>query len=544
MGKAEAHNALRTMSPEAFQIVMGQLLSVQQTQRQENQLHYYQPVSDEALKVHTSSCKTLGVFGGNGSSKTETCLVEMMICATGILPLALKDFVDPKLKFRGPINCRVVCESLTTVLYPIILPKLQWWKWSGVSSEGGEQGHWGWAPRSHLIAGKWDRSWSDKLRILKLLYHDPENPGRVIGESSIQFMSVDQDPSDFASGDYHIVLHDEPPNQAIWRENEARTMRVAGRKLLAMTWPDDPAIAVDWIFDEVYEPGQPGSHKHPDIDCINLFTTDNPHMNQEAIAEQATKWSKETADVRIYGKHLRFSNRIHPLFTSTAQYWCFTCLRAVLDIDGLCTTCGNGTTEFTHVEEFETPRYPAIWALDPHPRKPHMFAWFCITPEDDIWVVADGEVEGDPVDVRKESLRIEQELGLHVAQRIIDPNMGRSPSSSQRGIVWQDEFDQAGLITDLADDSDVGRARLNEFMRPCNHTRRPRFKVHPRATRLIHQLLRYRWDDHRLRLEKDIKQKPKAKEDDYPTLCKYVMNLDPSFGQLRMGPQIVRRRRA
>jgi hypothetical protein len=36
-------------------------------------------------------------------------------------------------------------------------------------------------------------------------------------------------------------------------------MRVDGRlMLLAMTWPDDPSIAVDWLYDEVYEPGKSG----------------------------------------------------------------------------------------------------------------------------------------------------------------------------------------------------------------------------------------------------------------------------------------------
>ena len=39
-----------------------------------------------------------------------------------------------------------------------------------------------------------------------------------------------------------------------WRENEARVMRVDGRMMLAMTWPDDPSINVDWLYNEVYEP--------------------------------------------------------------------------------------------------------------------------------------------------------------------------------------------------------------------------------------------------------------------------------------------------
>jgi hypothetical protein len=34
----------------------------------------------------------------------------------------------------------VTVESLTTTLEPIILPKLQWWKWTGVDRPGGDEG--------------------------------------------------------------------------------------------------------------------------------------------------------------------------------------------------------------------------------------------------------------------------------------------------------------------------------------------------------------------------------------------------------------------
>jgi hypothetical protein len=46
---------------------------------------------------------------------------------------------------------------------------------------------------------------SNKLRMLRVLCRDPHNPDKVLGESTIQFMSLDQDPTDFASGDFHIV---------------------------------------------------------------------------------------------------------------------------------------------------------------------------------------------------------------------------------------------------------------------------------------------------------------------------------------------------
>ena len=129
----------------------------------------------------------------------------------------------------------------------------------------------------------------------------------------------------------------------------------------------------------------------------------------------------------------------------------------------------------------------------------------------------------------EETDEIETALGLTVARRIMDPNMGASPAGTKREISWQDEFRSAGLGCDLADDSDVGRKRLNGYLRPDRATRRPRFHVHPRCKDTIYQINRYVWDDFKRGMEKDLKQTPKAKYDDYPTLLKYCLNSEPQF---------------
>jgi len=528
---------LENLTDEEFQQKLVEILNLEERDRQENQLLYYDPVSSESAKLHTSTASTVALFGGNGSSKTETSLVELLICATGIIP---EDLDFDKSKLRGPINCRVVCESLTTVLHPIILPKIQWWKWTGVSEPGGDKGHWGWIPRTSLIEGAWDKSWSEKLRILRIKYWD-ERKGKYWGESTIQFMSVDQDPTDFASGDFHIVLHDEPPSYAIWRENQARTMRVGGRMLMAMTFPDDPAIAVDWIFDEVYDPGSPGPNKNPNIEWINLYTTDNRFLNQTAIATQSDAWSEEVRKVRILGQPIRFSNRVHSLFTDITQYWCFSCGKTTLAVENKCSSCAGDILSFSHVHEDDPATWPTLYVLDPHPRKPHMMMWVQIDPYDDLWQVAELEVEGDCVEVKQACDAVEAELNLNVVRRLIDPNMGASPASSKRGITWRDEFDSAGLYCDLADDSDVGRQRINEYLKPEKTREQPRMHIHHACKNTIYQFKRYVWDDFRQKLEKGIKQKPKQKYDDFPTMWKYLMNSDPDFRYLSGGAPVIRR---
>jgi len=531
------------MNDEKFRETMLTMLNEQQRDRRENQLCYYQPASEKSLEIHKSTAKIVGIGGGNGASKTDTALAELASLATGIIPDSLSDIPEMREKMRGPIKCRVICESLTTVLHPILLPKLKYWEWSGISEPGGEKGHFGWIPRDCLIQGSWEKSWSEKLRMLTVHYRNPDNPTEILGNSTIQWMSKDQDPTDFASGDFHFVLFDEPSTYAIWRENEARTMRVNGRLMLAMTWPDDPAIAVDWIFTEVYDKAQPGPNKSKEVDWFNIWTTENMNLDQTAVAAQAESWSDAVRDVRIYGKPIRFSNRIHPLFTPNSDWWCFPCGRVISPMDGKCSCGSRDILAFTHVQPFEArAAWPTVWVIDPHPRKPHCFLWVQVSPDGDWWVVREGTVNGSPVEVRSYVDEVEAELGIGVSMRLIDPHMGRQPSSaSSRGLTWQDEFDAAGLVTDLADDSEVGRVRINEMLTPDKFSRRPRLMVHSTCTETIFQMTRFVWDDHRQALEKDQKQKAKPKHDDFPACLRYLANSEPSFRGLRDGIRIVHR---
>ena len=387
-----------------------------------------------------------------------------------------------------------------------------------------------------LRGGSWEKSWSEKLRILTVLCRDPDDPERVLGESQFQFLSYDQDPTDYAAGSFDIIIHDEPPPFAIWRENQARLLDRDGRNLLAMTWPDDPSIAVDWIYDEVYEIGLPGPLKDPDTDWFELQTLDNIHLDPQAVLRRSRLWSEDTKKVKLHGQPLRFSNRIHPLFTDIPQTWCFTCGRNCLPVapEGPC-GCERASTDlagYVHVQEFEIgENWPVVFLLDPHPRKPHMFAWVAVDPADDLWMVQEGELEGDAPDLKAHVDEIEEAMGLDVRLRLMDPNMGASPTA-RREITWQDEFDAAGLRMDLADRSEVGRARVNQYLKPDPRTRRPRLVHHRRCLTASTQMKRFAWDEHRRSNDRDVKQSPKPKYDDFPALWRYLLNYEPTFRML------------
>lgn len=531
--KLDPNQDLSLLSDDDLIALTGNLVALQEADRKEFALHYYEPANETIANIHNLLCGTIGIFGGNGSGKTEHALVEGIIRCTGQVPNSLKD-TYPREKLRGPIHMRVVCESLTTVLEPIILPKLQWYSWNGLPPQNGEKGHWGWIPRHCLVQGDWKKSYNARLRLLTIAYRNPVTD-IIEGWSTIQFMSYDQEAPDFASGDLQYCLHDEPPSYAIWKENRARIMR--GGKgstiLVSMTWPDNPATPVDWIFDEVYDKGSPGILKDPDVEIINIFTTDNPHQDQEEIAKRSSQMTKIERNTRIYGLPIRFSNRIHPDFTDQPKQWCYECGKMVLfGAPGTCGECGSTyVSEFCHVESIEVnKRYPCICLLDPHPRKPHMLAWVQVTPNEDYEVVHECLVEGGAEDVKKAVDDFENTAQYYSISRLMDPNMGASQSGATRELTWQMEFDNVGLHFDLADDSGVGRARLNDFLKPDPLFQRTRFRIDPSCTNGIFQMKRYVWADHLHADRTDIKQVPLAKNDDFPTLFKYLMNRLPQYG--------------
>lgn len=538
-------NDLTTLSDAELLAMTNDTLKLMQQDRQEWQLLYYRPNSPQHLKMHCSREHIIGAGGGNRSGKTDSALAEAVIQSTGVIPESLRG-VWPREKFRGPISVRVVCESHTTTLAPVILYKLQYNNWSGVDAQGGERGHWGWIPKDCLIDGDWDRSWKEAKRQLKVLCRDPDNLDRVLGVSTWQFMSADQEPAKFASGEFHLVIMDEPPKYAIYRENRARIMSVAGRMILAMTWPDDPSIPVDWIFDEIYEPGQPGPNKDPDTLWIEYDTTKNPHIDQKSVSREAAAMSETERQSRIKGQPIRFANRIHPLFTDCDSWWCFTCHEEILrQPDGSCRKClSDNNAMFNHVQDFVIdPRWPTIYVLDPHPRKPHMMDWIQVDGNDDYSVVASLHVPDTPDEMAKVCKELEERLKLDVRLRLMDPNMGASASGVRRDVNWQQEFADAGIACELASDSSVGRGRMNEYLRPDERTRRPRIRWHQEHCQLaIHQMKRYVWGDWRHQDNKDQKQVPQAKYDDHPNNYKYLLNALPLCRILKGGAPILRPR--
>ncbi len=538
---------LEGLSDSVLKAAISKTVDIVREDRRESQLLYYMPASEDAEKIHASSAMIRWGFGGNRSAKSESCLVECVIQATGIIPDYLRDRYEEKYmkQLRGPVTGRVICQSLVNILELTILPKLRWTSWTGVDDIGGDRGHWGWIPRQCLIDGEWERSWSAKSRTLRILYRNPENTDQVMGESLIQFGSYDQKSEDFASAHLHFVMFDEPPPLSIYNENKMRTMSANGWLIGAMTWPDDPSINVDWLFDEIYEKGTPGPKKDPNYDCFTLRTIDNIHLDQESVRKTVSTMNERDKRVRIYGEHIRFSNRVHELFTDKPREWCFACGEERPIVNEHCAECGSERVlEYCHVQDFAWHHaWPVVWVVDPHPRKDHCSAWVGIDPSDDWRVIAELNCSGDIADLKEQKEIVERGLGLRVVRSLIDPRLAGSPTGHQRSRTWMDEFHAAGLFVDAADPGEVGRKTIDSMLAPDEVAGGPRLLFHPRCPTAISQFSRFMWDDWKKDADKGQKQRVKEKYDDYPACLRYFANEDPNWSAyMRIGGGVVRGR--
>jgi len=525
------------------------LRDIATTDRQATQLAYYTVANPNAMNVHLSTAKEIALVGGNRSSKTDTMLAELSIRMTGHIPMALQNAYPREKLAQLPIRARVVCNSLTSTLEPVIKPKLRWDQWNGVGEPWQNRGHYGWIPQHCLVGGTWDKAYSEKYRTLSVTVDNywQSSSGEQIslsGVSTCQFLSYDQELSDFAGQSLHFVGHDELPPQDIYRENRIRTLDVRGQLITAFTPPDEIGQAradVGWFFDEVYEPGLSPNAK---FESIVLHTERNRILSAKDVADLAATMTEEQREVRLHGNFLHLSGVIYSLFTQRAAYWCFKCMKRMTPMEGECLTChGTDYADFTHVcDPHPIPStWPIIFVIDPHPRKKDAMGWFAITPSDDIVLVAELEVDGTALDVKRAVDTMEREQHFNIVRRLMDPNIATETNDKlQRGWNFRRAYDEVDLRCDLAtDDINAGIQNVQGLLRPDPFTRRPRFRVFNTCPKFIYGMTHWSWDEWTRAGDREPKEKVRDRAKDFPDLIRYLANDHPSFMRYRSGNGVV-----
>lgn len=519
--------------------------------RQRNQLSYYTLANPMALPIHLSTAREVAIVGGNRSSKTDTMLAELSIQMTGVVPISLEK-VYPREKLRPPIRARIVCNSLTDTLEPVIKPKLRYDQWNGVGDPKDGRGHWGWIPHRLLKGGTWEGAYSEKYRTLYTavdsVWVGSDGGVRTSrAHSSCQFLSYDQDLSAFAGSSMHFVGHDELPPSDIYRENRMRTLDVKGQIYTAFTPPDEAGASrgdVSWFFDTIYEPGL---IKSPALETIILHTERNSILNAADVADLASRMTHEQREVRLLGRFIHLSGVIYSLFTRFETWWCFKCSKKILPVDRTCPSCATDDIDtYTHViEPFVPPtHWPVVFVIDPHPRKKDVMGWFAVTPSDDVVMIGELEAEGTAGEIAEAVRRYEKANKFEPVLRLMDPNIATETNDKmQRGWTLQEAYDEVGLRCDLAIDAmNTGIRFVQEALLPDQRTRRPRFAVFNTCERFIYGMTRWAWDDYSRANDRELKERPRDRYKDFPDLIRYLMNMQPSYNGLRHGGGIIRLR--
>jgi phage terminase large subunit-like protein len=534
--------------PEWFRQAIAAVNEAITVDRQNTQLAYYTTANPESIKVHKSRAREVAIVGGNRSSKTDTMLAELSIQMTGHIPLSLQG-VYPREKIRAPIRARIVCNSLTDTLEPVIKPKLRYDQWNGMGEPNQGRGHWGWIPQHCLQGGTWESAYSEKYRTLRAAVdsHWVGQDGSVNsmrGWSSCQFLSYDQDLTAFAGSSMHFVGHDELPPNDIYRENRIRTLDVRGQIYTAFTPPDEIGAStkdVSWFFDEVYERGLDGPTRDPSIETIVLHTERNKFLLPEDVRDIASKLTDAQKEVRLYGRFIHLSGVVYSLFCERPNLWCYKCEKKILATATNCPFCGgNDVGDFSHIiEPFIVPSsWPVIFAIDPHPRKPDMMGWFAIAPSDTILQIGELEMEGTADDIKRAVDQWEDAHRIRPVKRLMDPNIATETNDKmRRGWTLRTEYDEAGLRCDLAiDEVNAGISEVQGLLKPDPYLRAPRLQIFNTCKRTIHAFTRWSWDEYSRTSDRELKERPRDRFKDPMDVVRYMAMDHPTYSRYSMAP--------
>ena len=538
---------------DALEAEAGRLL--RQFQR-ESQLEEYRPINADARRVHLSTAWEIGVSGGNKSGKTGAMLAEMAIQMTGIVPDALAaDY--PRVKLRAPIRVRLVVSSLANAWDINLKQKLQWWAWNGRENadrlDGDPRlGHFGLIPRRFLLGGDWDKSWSEKHRILTL--NAKGDSGAEPG-STLQVMSWEQAIPDFNQGAYHLIVSDEVPPEEVHRANRIRTMELGGRLLIGGTPPDTEVTGVTaaWFFDQVITPGLDGSNPERSF-AITLWTEHNPTIDPKDRERSLEGLTPAQRLAREHGESLHLTGLIYPGFREKPATWCFTCHESVRTTEGACLGCGGTALgRYTHVwddgdvDPDVLARWPVVFYMDPHQSRPTACAWVAVDRMDQWWQVAELDVPGGAEAVTAAVEGLERARGWVPVWRKGDPKITAQANQFAREIDGEvfnirRAFAEVGFDFEPAGTNfTVGRERVLQAMAVNPLTRAPRLRVHRSCVKTIYSMTHFTWESPRRDGTPTAKDQPARRHSDFPALIRYLAIDDPEHRQLErvQAPQVI-----
>ena len=304
---------------------------------------------DSAMDVHACEANIIGVSGGNQSSKTTTCTIEDLIKACRVIPPSLKGIYPesklPKKKFN---RIRVVCEDYQNGILKHNLPNLMRW-----------------TPRSYLIDGRWEKSWSAEKMQLTLIH--PEEKQIC---ATIELMTNNAEVGTFQGPPIDRVRYDEEPREDIFDEN---LLRFVISDHLDIAFGMTPTHGLSWVYDRLWNKDEVQGKNS--VRWFQLCSISNPKANLETLREICKNIKRyDELKMRLLGEWISlsglvygsyFKRRIHVIAPEKLG------LGAGEYLDCHCASATYGDlsvpiAELPHVPDCPFLQYVAFLGLDPH----------------------------------------------------------------------------------------------------------------------------------------------------------------------------------
>jgi len=363
--------------------------------------------------------------GGNRSGKTVAGVIEDIRYLKGEHPYRKVP--------EGPVRGRVVGVDFASGIDKILLPQFQQW-----------------VPKSLLINGSWDDSYSKERRVLTLA-----------NGSFVEFMSYDQDLQKFAGTSRHFVHFDEEPPELIYDECRARLVDTNGEWWMTLT----PVEGMEYIYEQVYIPGKEG---HELFGVTEVEMSDNPYLDKKAIEEYLGSLTDEQRQIREKGQFIQVGGAVFKNFHASTH-----------------------TTD-----QFRLTRQHRIYvSIDYGWRDPTAILWHAVAPDGTITTFAE---HYQPQMTIAEHCQVfhkkNAELGVQPYLVVGDPALAQT--SGVKGTSYQQEFNlhNVNVVIDIIPRQiGVGLNKMQQYVKTNPKTGKPFWQITYDCPNLISELSKLKY---------------------------------------------------
>jgi phage terminase large subunit-like protein len=366
-------------------------------------------------------------IGGNRSGKTVAGVVEDIRYLKGEHPH--RTVPD------APVRGRVVGVDFASGIDKILLPQFAQW-----------------VPKSLLINGSWDDSYSKEKRVLTL-----ENG------SFVEFMSYDQDLQKFAGTSRHFVHFDEEPPELVYDECRARLVDTNGDWWMTLT----PVEGMEYIYEQVYLPGKEG---HPLFGVVEVEMSDNPYLERDAIEQYLSSLSDEQRAIREKGQFIQVGGVVFKDF--------------------------NRSTHTVPPSEFKlTSRHRIYVSIDYGWRDPTAILWHAVSPNGTIVTFAEHYQSHMTIAEHAAVFhKKNEEMGITPYLVVGDPALAQT--NGVKGTSYQQEFNLHGMnvvIDIIPKQIGIGLNKMQQYIKTNPRTNQPFWLITDDCPSLISELSKLKY---------------------------------------------------